>query len=348
MGEETRLEEISFAEGFLDDQYLLVEMPSEDVLKDVMSGALQMEFVSNEKDPLVLCINKPGGCKTYDVKEFDDSNCLFVCNGPVIISRNSSTFELRAKPPPFMQLRELLHSNPITEAEILGETLSNVVSYAELSEQILCSKEEFDNMLKRLAVVSINSALKTAPPELYETIALRIIRGAGADWKRINIQQLLSTMELPMIESPIMQDLVKAVLVSLSSEINDTEALLNEKRVHQVIAKYVMKRQRHPIMDKAEFEHVMQGELPVQAEYSMSLLHGMIVRDAGKVKYVEDESLPIDIDARLEALFEIHKAWDDEELEPFFEFYVSDAPGFSFNEQIGRRARLVGGRWMKK
>ena len=70
--------------------------------------------------------------------------------------------------------------------------------------------------------------------------------------------------------------------------------------------------------------------------------------------YVDDEALPIDIDARLAALLDIQvdpprrKAWDDNELEPFFEFYVSEAPGFSFNDQIARRARLVGGRWMRK
>ena len=333
----------SFAEDFLADRLMLFEMPSEDVMQKVISGEIELEFVSNEKDPIVLC----DASHTFEVLEFDTSNSLFVCDGSTIISKNSSTFELRDKPPPFLELRRVFHANPITEAEITGAPLQNPIFERDLIDSALCSKAELRDILFRLCAVVVDGAVKTMTPEMYRLIGGAIIQYGmtQAEWRRIRVSEFMDQLKLPMIESPIMRDLVLAVLRYLSSEVGGEEAVLDEKRVTWFVAEDVLRQTRRRL-DVEEFKHEMLGRLPPGLALNLEYLHGMVVLRDNKVLYIDEEQLPLGLKDRLETLFRIAKGWEEHEMEPFFEFFATKS--LPFSDLIQRYARLADGLWMHR
>ena len=337
------MEEFSFSEDFLDDRFMLFEMPSEEMMQQVISGDIKLEFVSNGKDPIVLCDSS----RTFEVLEFDTSNSLFVHDGPLIISKNSSTFELRDKPPPFLELRRLFHANPITEAEIQGAPIQNPVFASDLAESTLCSREELDTIFFRLCTVSVDGAMKTMTPELYRLIGRTIIQYGMTqpDWKRIHIADFMRDLQLPMAESPIMRDLVLAVLRRLSNERSADEVILDEREVTKFVAEGVLQSTRRRL-DVDEFKHEMLGLLPPGLALNLEHLNGMAVVRDNKILYIDEEKLPLTLHERLEALFGITKGWEEHEMEPFFEFFATKS--LPFSDLIQRYARLADGLWMHR
>jgi hypothetical protein len=109
--------ELSFVDEFHEDRYL--DVPSEDDLANIISGEIQLEFVSNGQDPVVLCTSN----KSFQVLEFDTSNTLFLHDGPCPLSQHFSTFELRSRPPPFLELRLRFQQHALTEEEISGNEI---------------------------------------------------------------------------------------------------------------------------------------------------------------------------------------------------------------------------------
>lgn len=337
------MEGFSFAEDFLADNLMLFEMPSEEVMQQVIAGEIKLEFVSNNKDPIVLCDDS----HTFEVLEFDTSNSLFVYDGSTIISKNSSTFELRDKPPPFLELRRVFHANPITEAEIAGAPLQNPIFEQDLIDSALCSRAELRDILFRLCAVVVDGAVKTMTPEMYRLIGRTVIQYGmtQTEWKRIKVAEFMDQVKLPMIDSQIMRDLVLAVLRYLSNEISADEAVLDEKRVTWFVAEDVLKQTRRRL-DVDEFKHEMLGRLPPGLALSLDYLHGMVVLRDNKVLYIDEEQLPVGLKDRLEALFGITKGWEEHEMEPFFEFFATKS--LPFSDLIQRYARLADGLWMHR
>jgi len=342
------MDEISFAEDFLDERHMLFELHSEEMLQRVMSGAVKLEFVANEGESMVICAVCEDS-QTYDVLEFDTSNALFVHDGPVIISRHSSTFELRPRPPPFLSLRALLHADPITEAEIGGAPIQSPIMMADVVETALCSAQELDRVLARLSAVVVDGAVKTAAPELYALIGERIIQHAMTlvDWRRFDAVRFLGGLAMPQIARPVMQDLVRAELRFFAAEeAGATELVLDERKVTRCIAEGLMRRARRGTMDEAEFQHEMRGLLPPDLPLRMAHLRGLLFVEGAKVVLIDEEGLALQLSERLDQVFAMRKGWDEAELEPLFEFFVTEA--LRFTDLMQRHARLVDGRWMRR
>jgi hypothetical protein len=336
--------ELSFVDEFQDDRYLLLEVPSESDLSGIISGQIPLEFVSNDKDPIVLCTSSA----SFQVLEFDTSNTLFLLDGQTLISQHFSTFEMRPLPPPFLQLRSLFRRNPITEEQIKGSPISDPITFVSLFNVTLCSQQQFDTLLYRLCVVNLDGILTAPRRELQDLLVNEILQYSFtlSDWRRIKIDTFFQNLAIPMIEEPIMKKIVFAVLKSYSNEINENEVILNEKKVLRFIAETVLRNAKHGIISDEGFEREMFGLLPISLPLNKESLHGLFFQNGDQMVYIDEETLPIELHDRLEALFRLNRKWETKEIEPFFEFHVHSA--LTFLELITRYARLSDGFWMRK
>jgi hypothetical protein len=333
-----------FADEFEEERFLLLEVPSDQALSDIVSGRLQLEFVSNGNDPLVLCT----GNDSFQLLEFDTSNTLLLRDGPTLLSQHFSTFELRPRPPPFLELRALFRRNPITEEEIKSGQIHDPIEYTSLLDTTLCSRQQFDLLLERLCVVNLDGVLVAPGRELQALLANEILQYSFTlpEWRRIDIGHFFGSLAIPMIEKPIMKAIVFAVLKLYASEMSETEAILDERKALRFLAESVMRNAKNGVIAEREFDQEMLGLLPIGLVMKKESLRGLFVDDRDQMVYIDEERLPIDFHQRLEALFKIHKKWETKEIEPFFEFYVHSA--LPFVELISRHARLSDGFWMKR
>jgi hypothetical protein len=336
--------ELTFGAEFEEDCYQFLDVKSEEYLNKILSGEVKLELVSDGHSPAIICSES----ETFQLLDFDTSNTLLLRDGPTILSRQFSVIEFRPSAPPFLQLRQLLHSNPITEQEIRGAPLANPIFYDSLFDVTLCSRREFDALLERLCAISIDGALKTPPPELQILITDEIIKYAMTlpEWRTIHIDTFLNRLAIPLIECPIMQNLVLAVLKCYSSETSETHAILDETKIMRFVAESVLKRARNGIMRDRDFVSEMEGQLPPALKLIRESLFGICVYDKGTVKYIDEEALPIALEERLNAVFALHKQWEARAMEPLFEFFVTSE--LRFGDFIARYARFVDGCWMKR
>ena len=336
--------EFVFAEDYEEDKFLLFELPSEEFLQDLVSGRTKLEYVSNEKDPIVLCTQN----KTFEIMEFDTSNILLVHDGPNVLSGNTSTFELRDKQPPFLSFRKMLHERPITEAEIKGEPIENPIYMDELHEKTLCSVAEFEQMLIDLSVISINGIAKTPTTEMRNFIINQVLQFSRTldEWKCINIQQCLEAVNIPLIQYQPMKDIFYAVLRSFSFEMNEIEAILDERKITRHLAEYIFRKARNGFITKDEFEEEMDDLLPTGEKFDKEHIYGMFVTKGKGYQFVDEEMLPIDLLERFNFLFKINSQWEPHEIEPFFKYFISES--LPFNDLAGRHCRFSDGLWMHR
>jgi hypothetical protein len=336
--------DLAFADDFEDDRFLLLELPSDQSLSDLLSGQLNLEFVSNDKDPIVLC----SSTDSFQLLEFDTSNTLLLKDGATLLAQHFSTFEMRPRPAPFLELRELFRRNPITEAEIRSGSIRDPIRYSALIDVTLCAREQFDALLERLSVVNMEGVLVAPRRELQAMLTNEILQYSLTleNWRRIDIADFFGKLAIPMIEAPIMKEMMFAVLKYHSSEMSETEAILDEKKALRFVAETVLRNARNGVISDAEFEREMIGRLPMGLPLRMEDLRGLFVRNDNQMMYVDEETLPIEFHQRLDALFKIQKKWETKEMEPFFEFHVHSA--LPFVELITRHARLSDGFWMRR
>lgn len=338
------MDEIRFSEDFLDDKYMLFEMPSEEFLQGVLTGQINLEFVADDAQPITLCSEN----KTFDLLEFDTSNSLLLHDGPLILSNLSSTFELREKNPPFLTFRQLLHSNPITEAEIKGSVIQDPISYEELKDRTLCSKSEFEDMVVKLAACNINGAIKTPSRDLEEMITDQIIRFSQTleDWKRINVNEMFQSFNFPLMKYPFTKIIAYAVLKSLCIEISDDVVVLDEKKILIYIAKMILRNSKNGFISVDDFKDEMKGQMPQNTRLNMDIFKGLFARIKNGFQYLDEETIPIDPEKRFEYLFQVQKEWEQSDIEPFFVEYISEK--LLFVEFASRYARFANGHWMKR
>lgn len=338
------MDEFTFSEDYDEDKFLLFEFPSEELLRDALEGKTKLEFVSNSKDPIVLCNEN----KTYDVLEFDTSNILLVHDGPDVLSGNFSTFVLREKPPPFLSVRKMMHEYPITEAEICGDPIENPKYADVLANNTLCSIGELNQIFIDLCAITIDGAVKTPTVEMQNLIIDQVLQYSRTldDWKTINIDECLEGVVIPLIEHQPMKDIFLAVVKYYSYEVQDRIAILNEKKIIRHIAEFIFRSARNGYLRKSEFEEQMSEYMPENTKIDYSILHGMFVSKPNGLQFVDEESLPIDLLDRFEALFKINAEWEIPEIEPFFEYFVTESLPFQILAE--RHCRFAEGRWMKR
>ncbi|KAK8890041.1 Sister chromatid cohesion protein DCC1 [Tritrichomonas musculus] len=338
------MEEFVFSEDYEEDKLLLFEFPSEELLKEVLEGKTKIEFVSNVVDPLVLCTEN----KTYDILEFDTSNLLLVHDDGTVLSGNSSTFELREKAPPFLSIRRMLHDNPITEAEIKGQLIENPNYVQELQNTTLCSIGELNQILIDLCAITVDGAVKTPTKNMENLIIDQILQYSRTlnDWKRINIDDCLKEVVIPLIDYQPMKDIYYAVIKYYSFEIEERVAILDEKKIIRHIAEFIFRKARNGFLRKSEFEEEMSEYMPENTKIDYDMLHGMFVTKLSGIQFVDEEALPISLLDRFEALFKIHDEWEIPEIEPFFEYFVTDS--LPFQDLAARHCRFADGKWMRR
>lgn len=337
------MDEFRFSEDYLEDKYILLEMPSEEFLQGVLSGQIKLEFVANDKQPISLCSEN----KSFDLLEFDTSNSLLLHDGPLILSNLSSTFEMRDKNPPFLSFRQMLHANPITEAEIKSSTIQDPISYEELKDTTLCSRIEFEDMVIRLAACNINGFIKTPSEELNEMVTDQIIRYSQTleDWKRVNVNEMLNSFNFPLMNYPFMKIIVKAVLKSLCIEIQDDIAVLDENKILIFIARMILKNSKNGFITIDDFKNEMKGQMPQNARLNLEIFKGLYAKVKNGFHYINEEALPLDPEQRFAFLFQVKKEWEQSDIEPFFAEYISDK--ILFPDYASRYARFANGLWMQ-
>lgn len=338
------MDEFGFSEDYDEDKLLLFEFPSEELLHDVLEGKTKIEFVSNVVDPIVLCNEN----KTYDILEFDTSNLLLVHDGPIVLSGNSSTFELREKAPPFLSVRKLMHENPITEAEIKGDPIENPKYVDKLTSTTLCSIGELNQIFSDLCAIIIDGAVKTPTKEMQNLIIDQVLQYSRTldDWKTIDIDECLENIEIPLIEYQPMKDIYFSVIKYYSFDIQERTAILDEKKIIRHIADYILRNARNGLIKKNDFEEQMSEYMPDNTKVDYSILHGMFVSKPNGIQFIDEETLPISLLDRFDALFKINEEWEIPEIEPFFEYFVTDS--LPFQDLAARHCRFAEGRWMRR
>ncbi|OHS95090.1 hypothetical protein TRFO_38708 [Tritrichomonas foetus] len=339
-----KMEEYVFDQDYQEDKFLLFEFPSEEFLQGVLKGDTKIEFVSNEKDPIVLCTEQ----KTYDILEFDTSNILLICDEQYVLSGNTSTFELRDKQPPFLLFRRMMHAAPITVSEIKGETIENPIYFDDLAKNTLCSKNEFNQILTDICAITVGRILKTPPKDLKDLIINQVLQYSRTvdDWRCINQEKCLEAINIPFIEYPVMKSIYYAVVKYYAFEIKDDEVVLDEKKVMRHIAEYAFKNARNGFISKNDFEREMDDHLPTGTKLNKELLYGMFVTKDRGYQYIDEETLPIDLIERFNELFRIHEQWEVHEIEPFFEYFITDS--LPFIDLAARHCRFANGKWMHR
>ena len=340
--------ELSFESTYDKNDIMLFEIRDEETLEKLIDGTISLEIVSHEEDPLVICTND----KTYQLLEFDTSNSLLVHDGPQIFSKQTSTFELRHISPPFLQFREDLNKYPATEAEIYGHSeVSNPLSLDFLRENTLCSRQEFDFMLIEISAFTIGEYIKVPTPELRNLITNSIIRyslkRSPEQWKVINIPELLENIQIPRIHGALYRDqVILAVLRSLCSDFSDEIAHLDEKKIVQHYATEILTTAYEHTLSKENFYEQMKGALPTDLIPTEEQLYGILVSHDDYYTYIDDSSLPIDINERFLALFQMQNKWHTNEIEPFFKYYIGDDTNFA--DLASLHARFVDDMWMPR
>lgn len=346
MSKDIEIPSLHFGPNYETNDIMLFEIKDEETLQKIIDGTIKMEIVSNLNDPLVICTNN----KTFELVEFDTSNSLLVCNGPEIISKQKSTFELRHIKPPFLKFRQLLNRYPATEAEIFDQvSVSHPLSLSYLKENTLCSLEEFDQMMLKVSAFCIEDNVKVPTPELRLLIIDAILRYAQTQeqWRSLNIPDILKNIQIPRLEDAKYRDsVILAVLRSLSYEFSDDTVHLDESLILKHFGTEILKNAYNQKMSKQAFTDEMKGLIPIDMKISEELLYGIFVSDGNDYKYVDEETLPIEIDERFNRLFEIKREWHTHEIEPFFEYFISDDK--SFSQLASLYARPVEDLWMPR
>jgi hypothetical protein len=187
--------------------------------------------------------------------------------------------------------------------------VENGLSYSDVLSRTLCSRDEFDQMLRRLCAVTVDGMIAAARPELQRLIANEIVQYAHTlrDWRLIDVSTFLGVLRIPLIEFPIMQDLVVAVLRRFAVESSDTQAVLDEREVTRFVAAEVLRAARNGTMAVDAFAAEMRLQLPPALKMKREWLFGLFFSEDGRIVYVDEESLPIELAARIDELFRIHK-----------------------------------------
>ena len=347
------VQDFVFADNFLEDQYMLFEMPDE-TLDKLLKGEAEAEFVSNQKDPIVLCVDD----KTFDVLEFDTSNQLLPFMENTILTQNSSTFELRDVNAPFLKFRKMMKEYPMTLEELGGGEIAHPFVYDELADNALCSLNQFDEMLTNLCSIRINEFVLVPSNDLKDRVIDQIIRYSQTqdDWRRVNLNDLLSKVNFdtiliipptnPEAANENIKNLITSVLIYLSESFSNNSALLDDKKVVKHIIKNIIQNEREQFMHKEEFEQRVIDLIPHDIKFQDLYIHGVCAPTADGYKYVDEESLPIDVVGRFKALFAIQKTWKEHDLEPFFEYFCTES--LSFNTLANRYARFADDLWMPR
>jgi hypothetical protein len=207
-------------------------------------------------------------------------------------------------------------------------------------------------MLLHLCTVTVGGMVTAPRPELQRLIANEIVQYAHTlrDWRLIDVSDFLGALHIPLIECPVMRDLVVAVLRLFAVEISDAHAVLDEREVARFVATEVLKAARNVTMadDADDADDALDAEMRLQLPPALKLkrewLFGLFFSEDGRIVYVDEENLPIELTSRIDALFRIHKRWETREMEPFFEFLVHNED--LFIELISRHARMAGGGWV--
>ncbi|EAY22750.1 hypothetical protein TVAG_476790 [Trichomonas vaginalis G3] len=340
------VEEIGFAEDFEKDQYLLFEMTEDDIQK-LMTGMSEAEFVSTKNQPIVLCIDE----NTYDVKEFDTSNMLLPYMDNTILTKAYSTFELRSIKAPLLSFRKLLAENYLTLEEIGGAPLVNPIKFDDLMDNTLCSRYEFNKIIEKLCVIQIDECVKMPNLALRNKIIDQIIRFAltQSDWRKVSEKAVVSTFKLSqiLIDQPAneeaainnVENLVRAVLYSLSETISNDIITLKEKKIIKHIVATLLRSQRGNWMLKENFDKEIQGLVPPDIKFDHTYTYGVCVEHENGYLLIEEETLPITVEDRFKAIFALHKQWSEHEIAPFFkQFHTKD---MHFNEWAKRYIRFA-------
>ena len=86
--------------------------------------------------------------------------------------------------------------------------------------------------------------------------------------------------------------------------------------------------------------------MPSNSKVDYSILHGMFVTKPNGIQYVDEEDVPINLLERFDALFKINDEWEIPEIEPFFEYFVTDS--LPFQDLAARHCRFADGKWMRR
>ena len=347
------VQDFVFADDFLEDQFMLFEMPDE-TLEKLLNGEAEAEFVSNQKDPIVLCVDD----KTFDVLEFDTSNQLLPYLENTILTQNSSTFELRDVNPPFLKFRKMMKEYPMTLAELGGGTIEHPFVYDELADSTLCSTSQFDEMLTNLCSIRVNEFVLVPSNDLRDRVIDQIIRYSQTqdDWRRVKLDDLLEKINFDTIlmVPPVdpeqahenVKNLITSVLIYLSESFANNSALLDDKKVVRHIVKTVIQNEREHFMHKEDFEQRVIDLIPHDIKFQELYIHGICAPTTDGYKYIDEESLPTTVVERFKALFAIQKTWKETDLEPFFEYFCTES--LTFNTLANRYARFADNLWMPR
>lgn len=347
------IEEISFAEDFETDQYMLFEIPEEDIQK-LIDGESEAEFVASKNEPIVLCIDD----NTYDVKEFDTSNMLLPYMDSTILTKAASTFELRKMRPPLLQIRQLLARNVLTLEELGGGSLADPILYEDLLANTRCSRYEFNKIIEKLCVIQIGDYVKMPSKSLKNRIIDHIIRFLQAhdEYRVVNEDELLSTfnLDLILIDNPAdqeaaksnLENLARAILYSLSETISHGKVTLKEKKIIKHIVAQLLRSQRNGWMLKEDFDREILGLIPTHIKFTPLYTYGVCVEHNNGYLLVEEDEIPIVLEERFKAIFRLHKQWNEHEIEPFFkQYHTKDV---HFNDWAKHYIRYADDMWMPR
>ncbi|KAH0787045.1 sister chromatid cohesion protein DCC1 [Histomonas meleagridis] len=157
---------------------------------------------------------------------------------------------------------------------------------------------------------------------------------------------MMNSLNFPLAEYPIMKSIIYSILKAYSITINSDEATLNENMIMRFIARGILSHARNGFITFEDFKNEMNGQMPPDMRLNIDNLYGLFAPIKNGLQYINEESLPFEIEQRFEFLFKIKKEWNQNEIEPFFVDFVTSK--LSFQDFASRHVRLAEGKWMKR
>lgn len=175
-----------------------------------------------------------------------------------------------------------------------------------------CSFAEFQKQCIEKPVVASDSEIYVIEPDMVHDVLVQLV-SAMVEQGDFDLTKMPNISDLGGEYPP---EVINACYKMFTSNL-DTDGAVDKEKLCRWIGLYLLKQ--HPSgMDTEKFKREWSLDLPAKLPIDLELLQGSVTFPTSTtIRFISADSLPLDINARLDSLFTIKPEWPLPEIQPF-------------------------------
>ncbi|KAI1717275.1 sister chromatid cohesion protein dcc1 domain-containing protein [Ditylenchus destructor] len=352
------IHKIVMSDPFVPADFKLLEMDKE-TLKEILDGE-ELVIRGQSSDFVVACTSN----KTYQVKEVEASNSFLLfpkfkdLSNPE--SENDQTPQLEtvsvtniylelmeAGPTYSVRLREILQKSILDLGDGPLELQRSGLTWDNLLDEIQMSEAQLRVELNRYPYIEHKGFIYLLSEYSQSKLLDELVELCDDPTRRnITVNRITFDVLKENFSTGVMGDnVILWILKNFCNTTDDPGAyLLSKEKVIRARARELLSADKSKEWSLTEFETKLEILLPNSFLLDVRYLKGLALLSddlvlGKKVRYLNSEDLPTDIQQRLETLFKLQSMWTKDDIEPYvIDFCPNSA---KIEEFLLRHCRIV-------